>query len=225
MKVTDKSKVYKIKADLEVHIGKAGMQVDAKASGDIDKQSTDKSTETTIAVNWSGGTFRYVFIFCNKLITTGGSIKEPEEPWTIETMTKAAAAFPEMVAMTPQRTYAILTKYSALESFQRQIERYSLLDYENAVIYTNLLMEHFMEYKMMMKQLSQAVYEMQRGTAKADWGEITDSLSKRARVKPQPDHEINAKLKPSMKQALPGKWRHVINVHLWGNVASWTGEE
>jgi hypothetical protein len=118
-------------------------------------------------------------------------------------MTKAASAFPEMVAMTPQRTYAILTKYSALESFQRQIERYSLLDYENAMIWTNLLMEHFMEYKMMMKQLSQASFELQRGTAKADWGEITDRLSRRARVTPQPDSEMNAKLKQGMPDEKP----------------------
>ena len=110
--MTDKSKVYKLKADLEASI-KGPVKVDAKVSGEIDRESTDKSTETTIAVNWAGG----------------GSIKSPEKPWTIETMTEAAAAFPDLVAMTPQRTYAILTKYTALESFQRQIQHYSILDY------------------------------------------------------------------------------------------------
>lgn len=194
MKVTDKSKIYKIKAELEVHV-KGGVSVDAQVKGDIDKESTDKSTETTIAVNWSGG----------------GSIKGPEEPWTIETMTKAAAAFPDLVAMTPQRTYAILTKYTAIESFQRQIERYSILDYENASIYTNMLMDHFMEYKMMWKQLSQAAYELQRGTAKIDHSEATDQLLDLAVIRPLPDRQMGSKLKQILPESKLKSYKHVYS--------------
>ena len=113
-------------------------------------------------------------------------------------MTKAAAAFPDLVAMTPQRTYAILTKSSAPESFQRQIENYTLLDYENASIYNNMLMEHFMDYKMMWKQISQAEYELEHGTAKAEYAEITDSLSKLAVTELLPDTELGEKLKQKL---------------------------
>ena len=188
MKVTDKSKIYKIKAELEGSV-KGGVQIDAKISGEINKESTDKSTETTIAVNWAGG----------------GSIKAPEEPWTIETMTKAAAAFPDLVAMTPQRTYAILTKYTALESFQRQTRRYSILDYENASIYTNMLMDHFMDYKVMWKQISQATYELQRGTAKIDWAETSDEIADLATITPLPDDQIGNKLEQSTADDPPSK--------------------
>jgi hypothetical protein len=178
MKVTDKSKIFHIKAELEANIN-AAVKVDVKAEVNIQKDSTNKSTETTIAVNWAGG----------------GSIKPPEEQWTIEAMTKAAAAFPDLVAMTPQRTYAILTKYTALESFQRQIKNYSILDYENASIYTNMLMEHFMEYKMMWKQLSQATLEIQRGTAKMEPSEESAEIADLANVRPIPNSQLRKKLK------------------------------
>jgi hypothetical protein len=71
---------------------------------EMDKQNITRDTETTIAVNWSGG----------------GSIKNPGDDWSIATLKRTAAAFPDLVAITPQRTYAILTKYTALESFHLQ---------------------------------------------------------------------------------------------------------
>lgn len=179
MKVTDKAKIFEIKADLEAKVKTGALDVKAKAHFDMTKDSINKNTETTIAVNWSGG----------------GSIKEPSEAWTIESMTNAAAQFPDLVAMTPQRTYAILTKYTALESFQRQIENYSILDYENASIYTGMLLDHYMEYKLMWKQLAQASFELERGTAKIGFSETTDDMAKLAFVKPLPDTQLNEKLK------------------------------
>lgn len=179
MKVTDKSKIFEIKADLEVKAGIGKVNVEGHAHADVTKDSLSKNTETTIAVNWSGG----------------GSIKEPSEPWTMESMTKVAAAFPDLVAMTPQRTYAILTKYTALESFQRQIEDYSILDYENASIYTGMLLDHYMDYKMMWKQLGQATTELERGTAKIEFSEVSADMADLAKVKPLPDAQLDSKLK------------------------------
>ncbi|KAF2497632.1 hypothetical protein BU16DRAFT_457309 [Lophium mytilinum] len=182
MKVTDKSKTFEVKASLEATLSLSGMKGgDLKVQFEMVKNNISKNTETTIAVNWSGG----------------GSIKDPEEAWTMESMKKAAAAFPDLVAITPQRTYAILTKYIALESFQRQRANYSQLDYENAGIYTAALLDHYMDYKMMWKQLSQATYELEANRAKIDWAQLDEETSLLARINPLPDDDIGKKLSQS----------------------------
>ena len=66
---------------------------------------------TGTAVNWSGG----------------GQIKDSNIIWDVNSLTLAAANFPDLVAMTPQRTYAILTKYTALKSFHEQMGFFSPL--------------------------------------------------------------------------------------------------
>lgn len=94
MKVSDKSKIFEIKASLEAQVSLAAVKGKVSGKFEMEKDSLSKSTETTVAVNWSGG----------------GSIKDPEEAWTITSIQRAAAAFPDLVAICPQRTYAILTK-------------------------------------------------------------------------------------------------------------------
>lgn len=115
IKVTDKSKIFEVKANLEGAMNGAAVSGKVDAHFDITKNSLSRNCETTIAVNWSGG----------------GSIKNPNKDWHIDTLKQAAAAFPDLVAMTPQRVYAILTKYQHLETFQRVQNKFSLLDYEN----------------------------------------------------------------------------------------------
>jgi len=137
---------------------------------DIDKKNLNKETETTIAVNWSGG----------------GSIKNPQDDWDIDTLKKAAAAFPECVAITPQRTYAILTKYSALESFHRQATDFKPLDYENAGIYTGSLLDAYMDYKSLWKQISNATHELEVNRATIDRGEPSEEIASLARVRDFP---------------------------------------
>lgn len=67
----------------------------------------------------------------------------------------AAARFPDLVARTPQRTYAILTKYESLRSFQENLpENFTPLQYENANLYTNSLLDSYMEYKSLYRQLA-----------------------------------------------------------------------
>ena len=100
--VRDKSNIFRIKAGLEAELSTPGISGKVTANLDLDKTTLNRETETTITVNWSGG----------------GSIKDPTKDWGIGTLKQAAAAFPELVAITPQRTYAILTKYTSLTSFQ-----------------------------------------------------------------------------------------------------------
>lgn len=55
MKVTDKSKIFEIKAHLEAELSPAGgkaLSGELSADATIEKKNLSKSTETTIAVNW-----------------------------------------------------------------------------------------------------------------------------------------------------------------------------
>ena len=73
--------------------------------------------------------------------------------WDIDSLTKVAATFPGAVMRSPQRTYAILTKYTALRSFQEQAGPCSPLDYEIAGVYTSALLEAYMDYKYIWRQV------------------------------------------------------------------------
>jgi hypothetical protein len=64
-------------------------------------------------------------------------------------------------------------------------------------------MDHFMDYKLMWKQLSQASYEPQRGTAKIDWAETPADIVELAIINPLPNKEIGAKLKPTIPKRKP----------------------
>jgi hypothetical protein len=127
MKVKDSSKVQDIKAQLEVGFS----AVQAKGSGSYIDQGFAKDTETSISVNWSGG----------------GQIKDPNTKWDMETMLRVAAQFPDLCAACPQRTSAILTKYSNLMSFIKFGVAFNPLSYENAGVYTSDLLDDYMDYK------------------------------------------------------------------------------
>jgi hypothetical protein len=129
MKILNKNKSTEIAAAAKVALTVGPGSIDAEANVEMAKANLDNNTETTINVNWSGG----------------GSLKDESEAWTIESIIKVAAKFPDLVAKTPQRTYAILTKYTALRSYLMQTDTPSPLDYENAGTYTNYLMDMYMD--------------------------------------------------------------------------------
>ncbi|KAL1622537.1 hypothetical protein SLS56_008715 [Neofusicoccum ribis] len=139
MKVLNKDRKTDIKAGAKVALSVGGAGIEAEANVKIAKQNISNNTEMTIQVSWSGG----------------GSIKPMNEPWTIDTLRAAAAKFPELVATTPQRTYAILTKYETLRSFLAlRPEKLIPIYYENATIYTSSLGHlHGLQ-----EHVSQAVY-------------------------------------------------------------------
>lgn len=105
----------------------------SEGSGPSSIASVLKQTETTLMVHWSGG----------------GQIKSESEKWTLETLMRAAAAFPAKVAACPQRTHAILTKYSTNLSFVAYAKKNKirLRDYSMVSRYTNHLLDTYMEYK------------------------------------------------------------------------------
>ncbi|KAJ9115968.1 hypothetical protein QFC22_005111 [Naganishia vaughanmartiniae] len=149
MKVLNKDKLMDIKAEASVALNAGAAEIKADANVRIAKSNLALNTETTIQVSWQGG----------------GLIKPPEETWNIESLQRAAMRFPDNVAASPQRIYAILTKYESLRSFQAiKPPSLSPLNYENVALYTNELMDTFMSYKSLYRRLTTHIYDIQNGT-------------------------------------------------------------
>ena len=51
---------------------------------------------------------------------------------------------------------AVLSKYTSLRSFHEQMPGVAPLDYDNVVLYHTYLLEAYMEYKYIVKQLNQS---------------------------------------------------------------------
>ncbi|KAK7229795.1 hypothetical protein V2G26_001965 [Clonostachys chloroleuca] len=169
MKFINKDKRTAIKAEAEIALNVGAADIKANASIKMSKSNFESQTETTIQVGWSGG----------------GHIKPMNEPWRIETLMPTAAKFPDLVANTPQRTYAILTKYEALRSFMAlKPAALSPMYYENAAIYTSSLLDAYMDYKNIYRNLGTQLFDIQAGTKKfVEWPEVpvfstTETLSK-----------------------------------------------
>lgn len=149
MKILNKAKKTDIQAEAKVAFTAGPMSIEAEANVGIARENIESNTETTIQVSWCGG----------------GHIKPMEQQWDLKSLMQAASRFPDLVADCPQRTYAILTKYDSLRSFiVRQPAAYSKLQYENAQIYTNVLMDTFMSYKALYKRLSDQILQVRHET-------------------------------------------------------------
>lgn len=157
MKILNKAKKTDIQAEAKIALTAGAVQIEAQANVGIARSNIETNTETTIQVFWSGG----------------GHIKPMEQQWDIQSLMAAAARFPDLVADWPQRTYAILTKYDSLRSFvARKPASFTPLQYENAQIYTNSLLDSFVSYKALCKRLGEQVFGVQGKTLEViQWSE------------------------------------------------------
>ncbi|KAK4197960.1 hypothetical protein QBC40DRAFT_205879 [Triangularia verruculosa] len=160
IKAKDRKKAAKIKADAAINFTKENFALDV--NGDFSKIDTDflQENETTVSVTWTGG---------------GQDIKKPEDDWTLETMRTAALKFPDLVAKTPMRTHAILTKYTALRSFHAALAKMTngshdphavIPNFEKAGIYTAVLQEAYLDFKTILKNLQVLAFSVSSGAEK-----------------------------------------------------------
>ncbi|KAF4459911.1 hypothetical protein FALBO_13327 [Fusarium albosuccineum] len=149
MKVLNKDKRTEIAAEAKVAMTIGPVQLEAQANVNTAKSNIQANTETTIQVGWSGG----------------GNIKPMDQQWSVDTLMETAAKFPDLVAKTPQRTYAILTKYESLRSFMAlKPAKLSRIMYENAAIYTNALLDAYMDFKNIYRNITTDLFDIQAGT-------------------------------------------------------------
>ncbi|KAJ7132375.1 hypothetical protein C8R44DRAFT_773919 [Mycena epipterygia] len=157
IQLKDRSKEREIKGWLEVAFNPKGPQVPIMSS------DVEIDGETTIAVSWKGG----------------GHIKDQE--WTLQSFKAFAMEFPGRVMSSPARTTAILTKYTNLSSFHEKDMQGTPLNYENVGAYSSVLLDAYMEYKIIGRNIQQAILEVAEGRSVAvakDVQELADLLSK-----------------------------------------------
>ncbi|CAK4024480.1 Hypothetical predicted protein [Lecanosticta acicola] len=149
MKILNKAKKTDIQAAAKVAFTAGTVDITAQANVNVAKTNIETNTETTIQVSWAGG----------------GHIKPREQQWDIPSLMQAAARFPDLVANCPQRIYAIVTKYDSLRSFlEEKPAGYTKLQYENAQIYTNAMMDSYMSYKTLYTKLGSQIFDVQNKT-------------------------------------------------------------
>ncbi|MCJ1249394.1 hypothetical protein MMC30_006617 [Trapelia coarctata] len=149
MKILNKAKKTDIQAEAKVAFTAGPVDIKAEANVNVAKANIETNTETTIQVSWSGG----------------GHIKPREQQWDIQSLMQAAARFPDLVAECPQRIYAIVTKYDTLRSFvKNKPAAYTKLQYENAQIYTNAMMDAYMSYKSLYTRVGSWIFDVQNKT-------------------------------------------------------------
>ncbi|KAK0554870.1 hypothetical protein OC845_000511 [Tilletia horrida] len=148
IKVHNESKKRDIQAEAKIAIGAGPVEVSAAGSLKLAEENIANNSETTIYVRWCGG----------------GNIKPYDDEWTIDSVKAAASRFPSLVGLFPQRTYAVLTKYETLRSYMMlKPVKLSPLRYEVAQLYTNMLLDAYMEYKAIMKGIGSDIGDIQSG--------------------------------------------------------------
>lgn len=148
MKILNKAKKEVIAAEAKVALSVPIVEITAEGRVNIAKSNINTNAETTIQVSWCGG----------------GHIKSPNEQWDVDSLMRAASRFPDLVAKSPQRTYAILSKYDSLRSFLAlKPPNATPLEYENAKLYTNSLMDSYMTYKSLHQEAGSAIFDIQSG--------------------------------------------------------------
>ena len=150
IRALDSTKKNEIKASAHLALQVGVGSVDAEGSVELAKSDLQKNSEVNITVNWSGG----------------GQLKEGGEVWDIDTLTEVAVRFPDLVAQCPQRTHAILTKYSALRGYLEWKGHNNPLplDYELASLYTAELLDVYMSYKVIWDSIHTMMGMMENGT-------------------------------------------------------------
>ncbi|RGP72591.1 hypothetical protein FLONG3_6599 [Fusarium longipes] len=143
--------------------------------------SITKNTESHIYVSWMGGgqIKDGLFIF-NQFFSKVPplSLSLENTPWNIDSIFQAAAAFPQRVSESPQRTWAILTKYKSNRSFIEWSSHtlFNPLEYDQISGYTAELFDSYMDYKVLLKYVQQIIDNPENYRAAADPDALDTSL-------------------------------------------------
>ncbi|KAK3640636.1 hypothetical protein LTR56_011728 [Elasticomyces elasticus] len=152
IQIIDNSSKTDIEAQANIAFSGAEGGVDADGKVKKAKENLNKSTNMTISVLWHGG----------------GEIKQPDAAWDIDQLTQAGARFPSLCADTPSQSFVLLRKYADLDSFQEQVKDISPLSYENAALFTNNLLDDFIRYKQILRELSSTIDGIAKRTLEFD---------------------------------------------------------
>ncbi|CVL12393.1 hypothetical protein FPRO06_04797 [Fusarium proliferatum] len=162
--------------------GKGKNSLDLNLTFDSLNDNFLRENETTISVSYTGG---------------GQGLKTPEEDWTFDTMKSAALRFPSLVAETPMRTHAILTKYLSLRSYHTRFGGMSPPNFEVAAVYCMLLQEAYLDYKTVAKDLQVLAFDVSSGkvnliTSSEYRQKVEEAKKKKARQAAEKKKKVDA---------------------------------
>ena len=150
IKVNSKSRVKQVKLAASAQLAipaVPGLTVGTENKFEKDHNDAFKDTETSISVNWSGG----------------GDILGKDQVWDLPTVVYVANKFPAMVADFPERTSAVLMKYTSLKSFHKENakragpDRLFVNDYSLCSQYTMDLFSAYMVYKKIWAEIADMI--------------------------------------------------------------------
>ena len=133
---------------IKTHDKEDNKKVRTEASAKLAMGQTPFSGEAGVSVNNQNSTaFQDKEVLVNVRWVGGGETAGPEEQWDLNKLIKVANAFPNMVAQSSTKLFAVLTPYSALSSFLEWQLAHSLeecvLDYIKCEEYMSLLLSDF----------------------------------------------------------------------------------
>ncbi|KAK4148682.1 hypothetical protein C8A00DRAFT_38741 [Chaetomidium leptoderma] len=152
MKITDNSSKSDIEANAQIAFSGISGGVDATGKVSVAKENLNKSTDMTIFAFWEGG----------------GQVKQAEAAWSIDELIAVGGRFPDLCAATPSKSFVILKQYIHLASFQQQVKSISPLSYEDASLYTAMLLDDFLQYKAIWKELNNTIQGIEKNTIEFD---------------------------------------------------------
>lgn len=142
-----KTKLKDLKAYASAQLTPAAVPVQVKVDTAFEKSGKEAwdQAETSIRVQWRGG----------------GEIKTHDFQWGLDSLIQVANAFPTFVAATSAKIRAVLTPYSALESFQRLqniFPQHTLtLNYDRCALFVDTLYEDFKAFRSMWDDLNMII--------------------------------------------------------------------
>ncbi|KAE8267394.1 hypothetical protein A4X09_0g4946 [Tilletia walkeri] len=166
--IHNKNKKRDITAQAKVALTAGPVEVSAQGNVKLAEENIKNNSETSVYVRWCGG----------------GNIKPYDDEWTIDSVMAAAARFPALVGLFPQRTYAVLTKYETLRSYLAlKPAKLTPLRYELAQMYTNILLDAYMEYKSLARRISSDIADVQAGLKEIQSYDMSTRLERSTALK------------------------------------------
>lgn len=109
-----------------------------------------------------------------------GPIVLDDQPSTLRSLRDVASKFPSLAANQSERIYAILTRFDSLSSFHAHgIQNPNPIRYDHCAFYANMLLDAFVEYKNIDRQLSAHMATVRFGSMRFEQDELAPSGGKR----------------------------------------------
>jgi hypothetical protein len=140
---------------------KEALEREASSASDQPVSRVDEDIETNTWVYWTGG----------------GKVMEVGQRWTLRQIHTAASEFPTSCTRYPATYAAIVSPYQRLPSFLPHARKYEIISYVNASLQVDNLLDDYMHYAHLLKNLHLMSFELDQYEKRTVKGSYNASLS------------------------------------------------